>query len=551
MKNKLAILTLALIVSLSGIGCAKETVKDQVSVIDEIEIEVNNYSAYERNNGDTINYIDESLLQDNQVCIYINNFATIIDTTSETMELDTTQLSTEMDNIFYVKNANGYEITINHLELHENEKLPISLEALNQENKIEIMLHKSKEDSDEVDQHLFFLNTIHSQVNYTSYGENKEDVFYYMDYNDAAVKTNNKGEAVFYKYTKFIRDFRRNEIDGEVYYTYLERANEEDYDNIDVTGCQHMRLIVLDENYNVVDRVDYLETNNGIEERHSIENHEYQMLALGHYIVSSYTAMEVDNIPEELLITEGENITAQIIQEDQLVEEVETEETEATVEEVKTGKVAAAIFQEIKDGELVFEFNSTNYPELYEYSTDRNFFGEEEHQDYIHMNSVFIDPKDENYIVSLRSLDAVIKLDRKTGEIIWILGGEGDMFGLKETYQFSRQHFATISSLGTLTLYDNGVSSEQSRILEFTLDEKNLKIEKVEEHQIDGYYGNIRGSVLRTNETENEFITSWGHTQDNKAIITHYNFSTDKRIIEFYDNSNKNSRNYRSRIYNN
>lgn len=532
MKKKILLLTLATAMVFSAIGCGvQEEVVENVEVVEEIEdiigepvevelnTEINNYSAFYRNDGDTINYIDESELTDTQICIYINNFATIFDLASDNLYFNTTQLTTEMENTVYVQDAKGYTITMSEAPLPEGGYTELHLYKLNADNNVEFKFTKENEEG-KIEETVTHLNALHTEVNFTVEGESTSDQLYYFDYNDAAVKTNNAGEVVFYKYTDFIRDFRRNEIDGEVYYSYLERATVGDYDNIDVTGCAHMRLIILNENYEAIDRVDYLLTDNGYIENHSIENHEYQMYALGHYIVTSYSAMEVDNIPEEL-----------------------------TLDGSTTGKVAAAVFQEIIEGELVFEFNSTNYPELYEYSADRNIFGEEEHQDYIHMNSVIIDPSDNNYILSLRSLDSIVKIDSQTSEIVWVLGGKGDMFGISDKYQFSRQHFATISELGTLTLYDNGVTSEQSRVLEFELDEENLEIINVDIYQLDGYFGDIRGAVLRMSTTEDLFLISLGHTQENKAIITEYNFTTDEKVIEFYDQTERNSRNYRSRKY--
>ena len=56
--------------------------------------------------------------------------------------------------------------------------------------------------------------------------------------------------------------------------------------------------------------------------------------------------------------------------------------------------------------------------------------------DYIHMNSVFIDPKDNHLIVSLANGYTVLKIHRQTGEILWRLGGKLDEFSLTDNQRF-------------------------------------------------------------------------------------------------------------------
>ena len=78
--------------------------------------------------------------------------------------------------------------------------------------------------------------------------------------------------------------------------------------------------------------------------------------------------------------------------------------------------------------------------------------------DPYHMNSVERDG--DGYVVSLRHMNAVIRIDRATGSILWKLGGStrpesltfrGDAYG-----NFGGQHDARVLANNTLTLYDNG-----------------------------------------------------------------------------------------------
>src|ERR1051325_4500797 len=74
------------------------------------------------------------------------------------------------------------------------------------------------------------------------------------------------------------------------------------------------------------------------------------------------------------------------------------------------------------------------------------------------MNSV--EPDGDGYIISQRHLNAIYRIDRATGNIVWKLSGsprleslafEGDPYG-----NFSGMHDARRLSDGTVSVYDNG-----------------------------------------------------------------------------------------------
>ena len=78
--------------------------------------------------------------------------------------------------------------------------------------------------------------------------------------------------------------------------------------------------------------------------------------------------------------------------------------------------------------------------------------------DIVHWNS--IEPAGNSVIASFRHLDAVYKIDKSTGTIVWKLGGtktpksltvKGDPRG----YTFGAQHDARLLPDGTLTVFDN------------------------------------------------------------------------------------------------
>jgi len=139
------------------------------------------------------------------------------------------------------------------------------------------------------------------------------------------------------------------------------------------------------------------------------------------------------------------------------------------------------IIQEVRDGRAIREFNLNDYTRLYQTvqtGADRG--------DYAHVNSVSVDPKDGALVVSLASQYAIYKLDRNTGAVIWILGGDDNQFdGIQSLNDYKGDFFdnptgaAFTSAIlsgwtGNLLLYDTHPvkTGNYSRILSFALDEE-------------------------------------------------------------------------------
>src|SRR6266536_6461326 len=75
--------------------------------------------------------------------------------------------------------------------------------------------------------------------------------------------------------------------------------------------------------------------------------------------------------------------------------------------------------------------------------------------DYFHVNSIDVDT-DGNLLVSARNTQTVYKLDRRTGEILWRLGGKRSDFRLGRGVRFAWQHDARRQDDGTISLFDDG-----------------------------------------------------------------------------------------------
>jgi Arylsulfotransferase (ASST) len=92
--------------------------------------------------------------------------------------------------------------------------------------------------------------------------------------------------------------------------------------------------------------------------------------------------------------------------------------------------------------------------------------------DYFHVNSIDVDT-DGNLLVSARNTHAVYKLNRRTGAILWRLGGRKSDFAFGHGARFAWQHDARRLPDGTISLFDNEAAPRvgaQSRVIVLRLD---------------------------------------------------------------------------------
>ena len=118
---------------------------------------------------------------------------------------------------------------------------------------------------------------------------------------------------------------------------------------------------------------------------------------------------------------------------------------------------------EIETGEVLFEWRSLDHV-----GVDESYLstpGATGSIDYFHLNAIDVDT-DGNLLVSGRNTSTVYKLDRKTGEIIWRLGGMNSDFQMGPGATFNFQHDPRSHEDGTLTLFDNGASGPGTQDIE-------------------------------------------------------------------------------------
>lgn len=290
--------------------------------------------------------------------------------------------------------------------------------------------------------------------------------------------------------------------------------------NVDEIG----KVVVMNENFDEIYQYDLLPNNGHLHIRS--DNHDYIHISDNHYIIPAYVVRE--NV--DMTAYGGANSVDLI----------------------------DFVFQEVVNNEVVFEWNSANYPELLAETDDiyYNQYATSPKVDYFHFNAINIDPNDNNFIVSARHTNTVYKINRTTGSIMWRFGGKNDDFNLTGNTVISHQHHATILNNGNLLLFDNGVtkSPQQSRLVEFSINENNFTATIAHEYSESGKFLNIMGSAQKL--TNGNYFIGWGghitsQVNANKSDITEVNASGNILLnISFSNNSNYFSYSYRALKYN-
>ena len=149
------------------------------------------------------------------------------------------------------------------------------------------------------------------------------------------------------------------------------------------------------------------------------------------------------------------------------------------------GAVWDGVAQEldIETGEVLFEWHSLDHVDLQEsyYAPAKDISSP---FDYFHINSIDVD-HDGNLLISCRNTSAVYKVERKTGEVIWRLGGKRSDFEMGPGTRTAYQHDARRQSDGTITIFDNGATPkvhDQSRGIALELDVERMRATLVREY---------------------------------------------------------------------
>ncbi len=148
----------------------------------------------------------------------------------------------------------------------------------------------------------------------------------------------------------------------------------------------------------------------------------------------------------------------------------------------REGRIWDGIVQEvdISTGRVLFEWHS--YPQIgvaesYSKPPRKQLGTKPFPYDYIHLNSIAEEPNG-NLLVSGRNTHAVYEISRRSGKVLWRLGGKQTDFEMGAGTTFAWQHDARRQPDGTITMFDNGAAppvEKFSRILVLRVDARTKK----------------------------------------------------------------------------
>tara|TARA_Y100000996_G_C22517599_1_gene641081 strand:- start:184 stop:1467 length:1284 start_codon:yes stop_codon:yes gene_type:complete len=168
------------------------------------------------------------------------------------------------------------------------------------------------------------------------------------------------------------------------------------------------------------------------------------------------------------------------------------------------------IIQEFNNEDsLILNWNALDYLAIQDYP-NINFMNPQ--ITFMHGNSIEID-FDNNLLLSNRTSNEIFKIDRNSGDIIWIMGGPYNEFTFinDRLDGFNKQHDVRRIDNGNITLFDNGTQHNPmlSRAVEYQLDEIEKTATLVWEYvHPDSLVAMSMGSVQRL--PNNNTLINWG-----------------------------------------
>jgi hypothetical protein len=129
---------------------------------------------------------------------------------------------------------------------------------------------------------------------------------------------------------------------------------------------------------------------------------------------------------------------------------------------------------DIATGKLLFQWRSDHHVPFS--ASYQGVPSSPEAWDYFHINSIAVDPSDGHLLISSRNTWACYKVHRRSGKVLWKLGGKDGDFRMAAGTHFAFQHHVWLHPGGVLTIFDNeaGPPDEagQSRGLVLHLDQR-------------------------------------------------------------------------------
>ena len=219
------------------------------------------------------------------------------------------------------------------------------------------------------------------------------------------------GEPIWFR-PGVIMDFRVQRYRGKPVLTWYQKATKG-------SGLKRSTYIIANRNYRIIKKV---RPGRGLDP----DSHEFRLTSRGTALVTAYRTRQGFNLSRWGLGTDAPIL-------------------ESIAQEV-----------DVRTGRVLWQWNSLNHVPV------RDTYAEKVRRpgaafDYFHINTV-AEARDGNILISGRSTNAMYKIERGTGRVIWTLGGRSSDFRMKKGAYFSSQHDTEQISKSRFSLFDNGGS---------------------------------------------------------------------------------------------
>ncbi len=294
-------------------------------------------------------------------------------------------------------------------------------------------------------------------------------------------------------------DFKKHDVNGETYYSYHDQTGK--YDNYGMEGFAPGERVILDKDFNEVKRITF-ESSDVTEKGHPLDGHDFLLIDLDHYILSGYIKDTVKNVPD---YPEGSSLIYSYL-------------------------------QEVKDGKVVWDWKSVDYPELYSLTSpdEKDSAGDfanliTDIPDYIHFNAMRLDA-DGDLVCSFKNLNTILCLDRKKkdDQIKWFLSGKKDEFGLSESQKTSGQHYV-VPDRDYITVFNNDSKGKSTSVMAYRIDKDKKKLKAFRSYALGNKYSRVCGSAQ--NIRDDLFVIGWGGATRDLECMSVVDFSTGEKLM--------------------
>lgn len=144
----------------------------------------------------------------------------------------------------------------------------------------------------------------------------------------------------------------------------------------------------------------------------------------------------------------------------------------------RNGSVYDNVVQEIDiaTGRVLFEWHSLAHVPIGESYLKKVPKKASEPYDYFHVNSIEPGPRG-TIVISARHTHALYEISRRSGKVLWRLGGKRSDFAMGPGTRFAWQHDAHLQPDGTVTIFDNEAApalAKRSRVIVLRLDTERM-----------------------------------------------------------------------------